>query len=119
MPTDLSPPGTRHAAGSASRKCHARSDCKNRSDPSEDASLGAGKIPISVSGSHGINGTPNRGWAAGGLETGADQSGRPKSRTRGRLGVPTTSADGNFVDRVCAWEDSGHRHEERILRLQP
>src|SRR6266403_1254198 len=23
MPTDLSPPGTRHAAGSASRKCHA------------------------------------------------------------------------------------------------
>jgi ferredoxin/flavodoxin---NADP+ reductase len=27
MPTDLSPPRTRHAAGSASRKCHARSDC--------------------------------------------------------------------------------------------
>src|ERR1700688_943082 len=119
MPTDLSPPRTGYAAGSASRKCHARSDCKDRSDPSEDTALSAGKILVSRSGSHGINGTPNRGWASGGLESGGlesggDQSGRAKSRPRGRFGVPTTGANGNFVDWVHAREDSGHRHEERI-----
>src|SRR6266404_1182797 len=59
MPTDLSPPGTGHAAGSASRKCHARSDCEDRSDPSEDAALGAGKLLVSGSGAQGSNGTPN------------------------------------------------------------
>src|SRR6266478_7568972 len=97
MPTDLSPPGTGHAAGSASRKCHARSDCEDRSDPSEDAALGAGKILVSGSGSQGSNGTPNRGWAAGGLEGCGDHSERTKRRTRGRVGVPSTGASGNFV----------------------
>src|SRR6267154_3020741 len=100
MPADLSPPRTRHAAGSASRKCHARSDCEDRSDASEDASLGAGKILISVSGSQGINGTRGRGGAASRLESGGDQGGRAKTRTRGWFGIPTTGANGNFVDRV-------------------
>src|SRR5712664_3600208 len=102
MPADLSPPGTRHAAGSASRKSHPRTDCEDRSDPSEDASSGAGEILVSDSGSQGGNGTPSRGWAAGGLESGGDQSGRPKSRAHSRFGVPTTGANGDFVDRVRA-----------------
>src|ERR1700730_16155303 len=102
MPTDLSPPGTRHAAGSASRECHARSDCEDRSDPSEDDALGTGKILVSCSGSQGSNGTPNRGWAAGRLESCGDKSERAKGRTRGRHGVPTTGPNGNFVDRVRA-----------------
>src|ERR1700731_4783240 len=98
MPTDLSPPRARHAPGSASRKRHARSDCEDRSDPSEDAALGAGKILVSGSGSQGSNGTPYRGRAAGGLESGGDQSGRPKSRAHSRFGVRTTGAASNFVD---------------------
>src|ERR1700746_92958 len=102
MPADLSPPGTRHAAGSASRECHARADCEDRSDPPEDASFGAGEILVSGSGSQGGNGTPNRGWAAGRLESSGDQSGRPKSRAYSRFEVRTTSATGDFVDRVRA-----------------
>jgi ferredoxin--NADP+ reductase len=47
-------------------------------------------------------GALSRGWAAGGLESSRDQSGRAKSRTRGRLGVPPASANGNFFDRVRA-----------------
>jgi ferredoxin/flavodoxin---NADP+ reductase len=61
-----------------------------------------GKIPISRPGSQGGNGTPCRGRAASGLKSCGDESGRGKSRTRGRLGVPTASANGNFVDRVRA-----------------
>ena len=60
------------------------------------------KILVSGSGSQGSNGTLSRGWAAGGLEGGGDQRGRAESRTRGRLGVPTASANGNFIDRVRA-----------------
>src|SRR5712672_3715130 len=99
MRADLSPPGTGHAAGSASRKCHARSDCQDGSDPSEDASFGAGEILVSGSGSQGGNWTPDRGWAAGRLESSGDQSGRPKNRAGSRFGVPNTGATGNFVDR--------------------
>src|SRR6266853_4085375 len=102
MLADLSPPGTRYAAGSASGKCHARADCEDRSDPSEDAASGAGEILVSGSGSQGANGTPGRGWAAGRLESSGEQSGRPRSRARSRFGVPTTGATGDFVDRVRA-----------------
>src|SRR5229473_522940 len=102
MPADLSPPGTRHAAGSASRKCHSRADCEDRSDPSEDASFGAGEILVSGSGSQGGDWAPDRGWAAGWLESSGDQSGRPKSRAHIRFGAPTTGATGDFVDRVRA-----------------
>src|ERR1700693_1881250 len=102
MPTDLSPPGTRHAAGSASGKCHARSDFEDPRAAAADAALGAGKILVSGSGSQGSNETPNRGWAAGGLEGCGDQSEWAKGRTRGRHRVRTTGADGNFVDRVRA-----------------
>src|SRR6267143_5677592 len=107
MPADLSPAGTRHATGAASRKCHARADCEDRRDSPEDASFGAGEILVSGSGSQGDNGTPSREWAAGGLESGGNQSGRPKSRAHSRFGVPTTGANGDFVDRVRAGEDSG------------
>src|SRR5882762_8414760 len=102
MPADLSPAGTRHATGSTSRKCHSRANCEDRSDPSEDASFGAGEILVSGSGSQGTNGTPNRGWVAGGVESSGDQSGRPKSRARSRFGVPNTGANGDLVDRVRA-----------------
>src|SRR6266403_5074222 len=102
MPADLSPPGTRHAAGSAFGECHARADCEDRSDSSEDASFGAGEILVSGSGSQGDNWTPNRGWAAGGLESGRNQSGRPKSRAYSRFGAPTTGAHGDFVNWVRA-----------------
>src|SRR5216683_2640138 len=102
MPADLSPPGTRHAAGSASRKCHARSNFEDRSHPSENASFGAGEILVSGSGSQGANGAPSGGRAAGGLESGGDQSGGPKSRTHTRFGVPTAGAPGDLFDRVHA-----------------
>src|SRR6266850_7917683 len=107
MPAHVSAPGTRHAAGSASGECHSRADCEDRSDPPEDASSGAGEILVSDSGSQGDNGTPSRGWAAGGLESGGNQSGRPKSRAYSRFGVPTTGAHGDFVDWVLAGGDSG------------
>src|ERR1700730_7080845 len=102
MPANLSPPGTRHAAGSASRKSHAGAECEDRSDSSEDASFGAGEILVSGSGSQGDNWTPSRGWAADRLESSGNRSGRPKSRGHSPFGVPTTGANGDFVDRVRA-----------------
>src|SRR5258706_54872 len=122
MPADLSPPGTRHAAGSASRKCHARSDCQDGSDPSEDASFGAGEILVSGSGSQGGNWTPGRGWAAGRLESSGDQRRRPKSRARSRFGEPTKAATVNFVDRVRVMPGLSYLEiaalERRIRALQ-
>src|ERR1700677_4416299 len=102
MPADLSPPGTRHATGSASRKCHLRADYEDTSHPQENASFGAGEIFVSVSGSQDDDGTSNRGWTAGGLESSGDQSGRPRNRAHSGFGVSTTGAHGDFVDRVRA-----------------
>src|SRR5258708_22833891 len=100
MPADLSPPGTRHAAGSASRKCHARSNCEDRSHPSENASFGAGEILVSGSGSQGANGAPSGGRAAGGLESGGDQSGRTTSRTHTPFGGSTPAPPCDLFERV-------------------
>src|SRR6267154_576318 len=102
MPTNLSPPGTRLAAGTASRKSHSRADCEDRSNPSEDASFGAREILVSGSGSHAANGAPSREWADRRFESSGNQSGRPKSRTHSRFGVRNTGAPGDFVDRVSA-----------------
>src|ERR1700692_1586107 len=111
MLADLSTPGTRHAASSASQKCHTRTDCEDRSDPPEDATSGAGERLVSGSGSHRGNWAPNRGWAAGWLESSGDHSGRPKSKAHHRFGVRTSGANGDFVHRFRASEDSGRSHE--------
>ena len=106
LPVDLSPPRAGHAAGAAAGQRNAGADREDRAGPPEDASPGAGPIPVSVSGSKADDRPRRRERAAGRFEGGGNQSRRTEGRTDSRLRARVAGSPGDFLDRIGAGDRS-------------